>query len=153
SRVSRWSSGNLLQILRFRPRVEEPIFLLTRVTRILQKIVFTETTRDARAGCRAGLFVARTRVRPAGHVSRVCKKTGKYRRSHSFREAKAAIRPPARAGRATVWAARARPPPGGRRLAVVCVRYSAIVFTTLEVGRVSPTAPPAALTALSTCSS
>src|SRR5262245_23896221 len=50
-------------MLRFRPRVEEPIFLLTRVTRIFQKIVFTETTRDARAGYRAGLFVARGRGR------------------------------------------------------------------------------------------
>jgi hypothetical protein len=33
-----------LQTLRFRPRVEEPIFLLTRVTRIFQKNVFTEAT-------------------------------------------------------------------------------------------------------------
>ena len=32
-------------------------------------------------------------------------------------------------------------------------RYSAIVFTTLEVGRVSVGAPPVALTTLSTCSS
>src|SRR5262249_17908345 len=45
-------------------RVEEPISLLTRVTRIFTKSVFTKTTRDARAGCRAGLFVARARVRP-----------------------------------------------------------------------------------------
>jgi hypothetical protein len=37
---------------------------LTRVTRIFEKSVFTETTPEARAACRAGFFVARTRVRP-----------------------------------------------------------------------------------------
>src|SRR5215471_19302621 len=42
---------------------------------------------------------------------------------------------------------------GPRRACAYGERYSAIVFTTLEVGRVSPTAPPVALTALSTCSS
>jgi hypothetical protein len=36
---------------------------LTRVTRIFEKSVFTETTPEARAACRAGFFVARTRVR------------------------------------------------------------------------------------------
>jgi hypothetical protein len=72
-------------MLRFRPRVEEPIFLLTRVTRIFQKIVFTETTRDARAGYRAGLFVARARVRPPGVFLVFAEKTGKYRRSHQGR--------------------------------------------------------------------
>src|SRR5215831_20538603 len=51
-------------MLRFRTRVEQPVSLLTRVTRICQKSVFTKATRDARAGCRVGLFVARTRVRP-----------------------------------------------------------------------------------------
>jgi hypothetical protein len=30
-------------MLRFRPRAEEPIFLLTRVTRIFQKNVFTKS--------------------------------------------------------------------------------------------------------------
>jgi hypothetical protein len=37
---------------------------LTRVTRIFEKSVFTEITPGARAACRAGFFVARTRVRP-----------------------------------------------------------------------------------------
>jgi uncharacterized protein DUF5681 len=37
---------------------------LTRVTRIFEKSVFIETTPEARAACRAGFFVARTRVRP-----------------------------------------------------------------------------------------
>jgi Family of unknown function (DUF5681) len=36
-----------------------PIFRLTRVTRIFQKKIFSETTPGARAGCRAGFFVAR----------------------------------------------------------------------------------------------
>jgi uncharacterized protein DUF5681 len=40
------------------------IFRLTRVTRIFQENVFTETTLGARAACRAGFLVARTRVRP-----------------------------------------------------------------------------------------
>jgi Family of unknown function (DUF5681) len=35
------------------------IFRLTRVTRIFQKKIFTETTPGARAACRAGFFVAR----------------------------------------------------------------------------------------------
>jgi hypothetical protein len=35
------------------------IFRLTRVTRIFQKNIFTETTPEARAACRAGFFVAR----------------------------------------------------------------------------------------------
>jgi len=39
------------------------IFRLTRVTRIFEKSVFTETTPGARAACRAGFFVARSRVR------------------------------------------------------------------------------------------
>jgi len=37
---------------------------LTRVTRIFEKSVFTESTPEARAAHRAGFFVARTRVRP-----------------------------------------------------------------------------------------
>jgi hypothetical protein len=40
------------------------IFRLTRVTRIFEKSVFTETTPRARAACRAGFFVGRSRVRP-----------------------------------------------------------------------------------------
>src|SRR5262249_511119 len=35
------------------------IFRLTRVTRIFQKNIFTETTPEARAACHAGFFVAR----------------------------------------------------------------------------------------------
>jgi Family of unknown function (DUF5681) len=45
------------------------IFCLTRVTRIFEKSVFTETTPGARAACRAGFFVARSRVRAAGFSS------------------------------------------------------------------------------------
>jgi len=41
---------------------------LTRVTRIFQKSVFTETTPAARAGCRAGLFVARPQAAAAPGV-------------------------------------------------------------------------------------
>jgi hypothetical protein len=44
---------------------ERPTFRLTRVTRIFQKRVFTETTPAARAGCRAGFFVARTQAAAA----------------------------------------------------------------------------------------
>jgi len=40
------------------------IFRLTRVTRIFERSVFTETTPEARAACRAGFFVARARLRP-----------------------------------------------------------------------------------------
>jgi hypothetical protein len=45
------------------------IFRLTRVTRIFEKSVFTETTPGARAACRAGFFVARACGR-ARRVSR-----------------------------------------------------------------------------------
>src|SRR5262249_13838600 len=41
------------------PQSKAPTFRLTRVTRIFQKSVFTEATPAARAGCRAGFFVAR----------------------------------------------------------------------------------------------
>jgi hypothetical protein len=41
---------------------------LTRVTRIFQKSVFTETTPAARAGCRAGFFVARPQAAAAQGV-------------------------------------------------------------------------------------
>jgi hypothetical protein len=47
-----------------RDLIEEISFRLTRVTRIFQKSVFTETTPNARTGCRARRFVARPRVRP-----------------------------------------------------------------------------------------
>jgi hypothetical protein len=47
-----------------RELVAETTFRLTRVTRIFQKKVFTETTPEARAGCRTGLFAARPRRRP-----------------------------------------------------------------------------------------
>src|SRR5262249_61091343 len=57
-----------------------PIFRLTRVTRIFQKKVFTETTPGARAACRAGFFVARAARAAARRVSRVAVKTGKYTR-------------------------------------------------------------------------
>jgi Family of unknown function (DUF5681) len=42
------------------------IFRLTRVTRIFEKSVFTETTPGARAACRAGFFVARSRAGARG---------------------------------------------------------------------------------------
>jgi hypothetical protein len=41
---------------------------LTRVTRIFQKSVFTETTPKTRAACRAGFFVARPRAAARGVV-------------------------------------------------------------------------------------
>jgi hypothetical protein len=43
---------------------DSSIFRLTRVTRIFQKKIFTETTPGARAACRARFFVARLRVWP-----------------------------------------------------------------------------------------
>src|SRR6516165_6564349 len=42
------------------------IFRLTRVTRIFQKKIFTETTPEARAACRVGFFVARAARAAAG---------------------------------------------------------------------------------------
>src|SRR5262249_13380402 len=42
-----------------------PTTLLTRVTRIFQKSVFTETTPAARTGHRAGFFAARTHIAAA----------------------------------------------------------------------------------------
>src|SRR5690348_3267415 len=59
-------------------------------------------------------------------------------------------------GRAQLSRARCKcaPPCHGAHLSAGgCERYSAIVRTTLEVGRVSPGAPPFALTALRICSS
>src|SRR5262245_63243153 len=40
------------------------IFRLTRVTRIFQKKIFTETAPGARAACRAGFLLREPRVRP-----------------------------------------------------------------------------------------
>jgi len=52
-----------------------PIFRLTRVTRIFQKKIFSETTPGARAGCRAGFFVARAaRAAARGGFLVFCKK-------------------------------------------------------------------------------
>src|SRR5215510_1500052 len=52
-----------------------PTSLLTRVTRIFQKSVFTETTPATRAGDRAGFFVARTQAAAAqGVLSREIRK-------------------------------------------------------------------------------
>jgi len=48
--------------------IQVSTFRLTRVTRIFQKSVFTETTPAARTGCRAGFFVARTQA-AAAHAS------------------------------------------------------------------------------------
>jgi hypothetical protein len=56
------------------------IFRLTRVTRIFQKKIFTETTPGARAACRAGFFVARAaRAAARGGFLVFAEKTGKYR--------------------------------------------------------------------------
>jgi len=52
-----------------------PIFRLTRVTRIFQKKIFSETAPGARAGCRAGFFVARAaRAAARGGFLVFCKK-------------------------------------------------------------------------------
>src|SRR5262249_56646013 len=50
------------------PQSKALIFRLTRVTRIFQKSVFIEITPAARAGCRAGFFVARTQAAAAQGV-------------------------------------------------------------------------------------
>src|SRR5215831_9707030 len=139
-------------MLRFRPRVEEPISLLTRVTRIFQKSVFSKTTRDARAGCRAGLFVAPARVRRRRACFSCLQKKQGNTGDHAMQFQKGQSGKPAarRRGAEKGAAAFRRPPaPFGN-----CMRrYSAIVRTTLEVGRVSPGAPPVLLTTLRTCSS
>jgi hypothetical protein len=60
------------------------IFRLTRVTRIFQKKIFTETTPGARAACRAGFFVARAvRAAARGGFLVFAEKTGKYRGSRN----------------------------------------------------------------------
>src|SRR5215831_7837877 len=60
------------------------IFRLTRVTRIFQKEIFTETTLGARAACRAGFFVARAaRAAARGGFLVLAEKTGKYRGDQS----------------------------------------------------------------------
>jgi hypothetical protein len=61
------------------------IFCLTRVTRIFQKKIFTETTPGARAACRAGFFVARAaRAAARGGFLVFAEKTGKYRGSRNY---------------------------------------------------------------------
>src|SRR5262249_55999897 len=78
------------------------ILRLTRVTRIFQKKIFTETTLEARTACRAGFFVARRRAcGRARRVSRVCRKNRKIQRRPKpcrFKRVKAEIRPDGRAG-------------------------------------------------------
>src|SRR5215831_17516926 len=59
------------------------IFRLTRVTRIFQKKIFTETTPGARAACRAGFFVARAARAAARGFLVFAEKTGKYRGDQS----------------------------------------------------------------------
>jgi hypothetical protein len=60
------------------------IFCLTRVTRIFQEKIFTETTPGARAACRAGFFVARAaRAAARGGFLVFAEKTGKYRGSRN----------------------------------------------------------------------
>jgi hypothetical protein len=60
------------------------IFRLTRVTRIFQRKIFTETTPGARAACRAGFFVARAaRAAARGGFLVFAEKTGKYRGSRN----------------------------------------------------------------------
>src|SRR5262245_44522887 len=77
-----------------------PIFRLTRVTRIFEKSVFTETTPGARAACRAGFFVARPRLRPrAAGFSFFAKKqenTGEDSHALSTRPKRKSLRTPAR---------------------------------------------------------
>src|SRR5262249_33021792 len=76
------------------------IFRLTRVTRIFQKKVFTETTPGARAACRAGFFVARAAHAAARGGFRVfAEKTGKYRGEQSHAVSKGSNR---KAGRTAV---------------------------------------------------
>src|SRR6516225_7949923 len=76
------------------------IFRLTRVTRIFQKNVFTETTPGARAACRAGFFVARPCLRPrAAGFSFFAKKqenTGEDSHALSTRPKRKSVRTPAR---------------------------------------------------------
>src|SRR5262249_43177270 len=78
------------------------IFRLTRVTRIFQKKIFTETTPGARAACRAGFFVARAaRAAARGGFLVFCRKNRKIQRRSrqcGFKRAKAEIRPDVRAG-------------------------------------------------------
>src|SRR5690349_5433842 len=66
------------------PQSNSRTFLLTRVTRIFQKSVFTEITPAARAGCRAGFFVARTQAAAAQGVFSC--ENQKRRSSHAVSE-------------------------------------------------------------------
>src|SRR6516165_11252920 len=90
-------SGVFLRTQRLNAR---PIFRLTRVTRIFQESVFTETTPEARAACRAGFFVARPRTRPlAAGFSFFAKKqenTGEDSHALSTRPKRESVRTPAR---------------------------------------------------------
>src|SRR5215471_10007523 len=87
----RWRARYRVSRLRSVSRLPVPIeglngssiFRLTLVTRIFQKKIFTETTLGARAACRAGFFVAGAACGRARRVSRVCRKTGKYRGDQS----------------------------------------------------------------------
>src|SRR5262249_5486547 len=78
------------------------IFRLTRVTRIFQKKIFTETTPGARAACRAGFFVARAaRAAARGGFLVFAEKNRKIQRRSKpcrFKRAKAEIRTDGRAG-------------------------------------------------------
>src|SRR5262249_22609716 len=74
------------------------IIRLTRVTRIFQKSVFTESTPAARAGDRAGFFVARTQAAAARGVFPCA--TTPTDNPCRLRRVKAEIRPAGRAGRA-----------------------------------------------------
>src|SRR5215469_12638231 len=71
--------------------------LLTRVTRIFQKSVFTETTPAARAGDRAGFFVARSHAAAARSVFGATTERDKPCR---LRRVRAEIRPAGRAAHA-----------------------------------------------------
>src|SRR6266446_2166630 len=95
------SSRGSVDILREIQRLNgKPIFRLTRVTRIFEKSVFTETTPEARAACRAGFFVARTRARPRPAGLRVFAKkqgnTGDHSHAVSKRRKRESVRTAAR---------------------------------------------------------
>src|SRR5262249_55825237 len=97
-RVSRLRSVSRLPVLIERLN-SSSIFRLTRVTRIFQKKIFTETTPGARAACRAGFFVARAACAAArGGFHMFAEKTGKYRGEQSHAVSKG---PKRKSGRTT----------------------------------------------------
>src|SRR5262249_23275974 len=53
--------------------IQVSTFRLTRVTRIFQKSVFTETTPAARAGCRAGFLLRARKPRPRMPAGALCR--------------------------------------------------------------------------------